>query len=1013
LSDKLDITRRTAVGVIAGTLAVGFKHGGHGGGPSPPPPPPSPTPPVVGSDAMLYGDESSNTLALNDGGNLQLWGDSPGTAAINTLPRSFTAPAPGDEMLVYTNELRRTTLKALRNRAVAHSSTENSSSGRVYANDFYDGVHFKGPIGSSQTLRTKYASLGSATTPGTAKYDYPTATSLDDEVDSLALQNCFDWCYNTFSSFSRKGGLNANASDIVSETVILDGHYVLNKTVNISGGMPIIEGMVCAFNGLVCSGETIVQNIGVGTVDDPIYAFMIVGHQEWLIPGGGNYYLPPAVSPPGTTPNRLAGSLQGQIRNIKFCGNFADMHSANPGISNYASAICILQATWIIVEDCVFCGTLYDGIVFRAQQMFAPVRCNLFINVHRDAIATWSFNNPHADFSTTEWFHLNRFESIGRMAMWMCADGGTQPCAIISDNWIESGVPDSAFVQAPEWFPGGIVAPVVYMNMGGGHDLHNFYHVAAKHPEYWADIGHLGAAQISIRNSNCRAIMGALTSYSGLRTTEAVQYTKPYGRLGTTAHAALDVTNRRNYRLATATDPSYIAPIAGFTLDNLWNFFGVLWVGSQGIYLGDWSNSLYKIGNYTEWVVPTRDNMNSNPLTVDAWQRDLPVWQPRHHGIPSLIQPTAGGQIWYQVDPTGFGVTGSIEPAWPIVSRYLNSLDWPYLGLGGGSGNETTGVAATGFITFNRNPVPGEYILFYGAAVTFVTGPPAAMQVQIGATLTDTLNRLVAFANATSNGSVNQCTYVAAGNTLQITYKVKGSGWIGGSIPGGNGYSLIYGVKDGTATWRTTVPPGMPTSYSTTASKATATVTYNPNRTGYPAKMLRRVRILGADYQYGYGGLGNSGSLMRRSAVGMNVTTWQANTDYSNKFGKNFDVSRMIVLPPTYNGYAYICTTPGRSGSKAPDFASNAALGRTVSDGTVQWTCFEWSVYDSSVDGKPQRLLIDRTIEKSTAIPTTGTHRYGDIAWNTRPTAGGKAAWVCVQNGTPGLWKACYGIGTD
>ena len=40
-----------------------------------------------------------------------------------------------------------------------------------------------------------------------------------------------------------------------------------------------------------------------------------------------------------------------------------------------------------------------------------------------------------------------------------------------------------------------------------------------------------------------------------------------------------------------------------------------------------------------------------------------------------------------------------------------------------------------------------------------------------------------------------------------------------------------------------------------------------------------------------------------------------------------------------------------------------------------------------------------------TAAPTTGTYVRGEIVWNTTPSAGGYAGWICTAGGTPGTWK--------
>lgn len=44
------------------------------------------------------------------------------------------------------------------------------------------------------------------------------------------------------------------------------------------------------------------------------------------------------------------------------------------------------------------------------------------------------------------------------------------------------------------------------------------------------------------------------------------------------------------------------------------------------------------------------------------------------------------------------------------------------------------------------------------------------------------------------------------------------------------------------------------------------------------------------------------------------------------------------------------------------------------------------------------------------AAPTSGAWARGDIAWNTAPTSGGFAGWICTASGTPGTWKTFAAI---
>jgi hypothetical protein len=55
-------------------------------------------------------------------------------------------------------------------------------------------------------------------------------------------------------------------------------------------------------------------------------------------------------------------------------------------------------------------------------------------------------------------------------------------------------------------------------------------------------------------------------------------------------------------------------------------------------------------------------------------------------------------------------------------------------------------------------------------------------------------------------------------------------------------------------------------------------------------------------------------------------------------------------------------------------------------------------------------LKYGQTVGFSTAAPTGGTWKRGDICWNTTPSAGGTPGWVCVIAGTPGTWKAMANV---
>lgn len=43
--------------------------------------------------------------------------------------------------------------------------------------------------------------------------------------------------------------------------------------------------------------------------------------------------------------------------------------------------------------------------------------------------------------------------------------------------------------------------------------------------------------------------------------------------------------------------------------------------------------------------------------------------------------------------------------------------------------------------------------------------------------------------------------------------------------------------------------------------------------------------------------------------------------------------------------------------------------------------------------------------EVGSSAPASGSYIKGDIVWNTNPTPSGFVGWVCIKDGTPGLWK--------
>lgn len=60
---------------------------------------------------------------------------------------------------------------------------------------------------------------------------------------------------------------------------------------------------------------------------------------------------------------------------------------------------------------------------------------------------------------------------------------------------------------------------------------------------------------------------------------------------------------------------------------------------------------------------------------------------------------------------------------------------------------------------------------------------------------------------------------------------------------------------------------------------------------------------------------------------------------------------------------------------------------------------------DYTLNAAVVRRLTKRTVQ-ATAAPTTGTWIVGEKCWNSAPSSGNPAGWMCTVAGTPGTWKA-------
>lgn len=88
---------------------------------------------------------------------------------------------------------------------------------------------------------------------------------------------------------------------------------------------------------------------------------------------------------------------------------------------------------------------------------------------------------------------------------------------------------------------------------------------------------------------------------------------------------------------------------------------------------------------------------------------------------------------------------------------------------------EQSGIAATGNLAFDANPVNTETIAINGVTFTFVTGASTSTNVHIGTDADATAINFAAVLNASANGFISVATYTASADTVMIAYDTNGT----------------------------------------------------------------------------------------------------------------------------------------------------------------------------------------------------------------------------------------------
>ncbi|GAB4387221.1 phage tail tube protein [Albidovulum sp.] len=96
----------------------------------------------------------------------------------------------------------------------------------------------------------------------------------------------------------------------------------------------------------------------------------------------------------------------------------------------------------------------------------------------------------------------------------------------------------------------------------------------------------------------------------------------------------------------------------------------------------------------------------------------------------------------------------------------------------------TTAGKAAGSIAFATNPSAGDTITLNGTIWTFVSGPPSGNETEIQATVTQTVDQLVADLAASADPEVSKCSYARPSGTQTLAIEFDTAG------PSGNGFTL-------------------------------------------------------------------------------------------------------------------------------------------------------------------------------------------------------------------------------
>jgi hypothetical protein len=131
----------------------------------------------------------------------------------------------------------------------------------------------------------------------------------------------------------------------------------------------------------------------------------------------------------------------------------------------------------------------------------------------------------------------------------------------------------------------------------------------------------------------------------------------------------------------------------------------------------------------------------------------------------SPLDPMAPDGTFNPVDAYGYRVNMGVLSRghiWVMAGSDCVAGDPLFFGANGLLANSAAGNAATGWVTFARNPSDGDTLVINGATLTFKAGGATGDQANIGATLGDTVANAVAVLNGSATAGFSALGYRAS-----------------------------------------------------------------------------------------------------------------------------------------------------------------------------------------------------------------------------------------------------------